>query len=182
MRAPLTLLQQQPVAIRRRSAQTAAETLADKAAGYRIGCASTAATSPSEATREAVARAQAGGPTFIEAVTYRAAPRDRRRSVRVHRRGARRGEKQREYVGRYEAYLHGSACSPTRPRRLCARATELMREDRARRSRAAAGPVAGLLERSSTACLVRAGLAELRRCSMAELTLVEAINDAFSSS
>src|SRR5207248_6802663 len=59
-------------------AQTAAETLADKAVGYgmpaaRVDGADVLAVY--EATREAVARARAGeGPTFIEAVTYRAAP------------------------------------------------------------------------------------------------------------
>src|SRR5690348_6211778 len=59
-------------------AQTAAETLADKAAGYgmpgvRVDGADVLAVY--EATRDAVARARAGdGPTFIEAVTYRAAP------------------------------------------------------------------------------------------------------------
>ena len=60
------------------SAQTAAETLADKAAGYgmpgvRVDGADVLAVF--EATRDAVARARAGeGPTFIEAVTYRCAP------------------------------------------------------------------------------------------------------------
>ncbi len=60
------------------SAQTAAETLADKAAGYgipgdRVDGADVLAVY--EATREAVARARAGeGASFIEAVTYRAAP------------------------------------------------------------------------------------------------------------
>ena len=58
-------------------AQTAAETLADKAAGYgmpaaRVDGADVLAVY--EATREAVARARAGdGPTFVEAVTYRVA-------------------------------------------------------------------------------------------------------------
>ena len=60
------------------SAQTAAETLADKAAGYgmpavRVDGADVLAVY--EATRDAVARARGGeGPTFIEAVTYRCAP------------------------------------------------------------------------------------------------------------
>ena len=60
------------------SAQTAAETLADKAVGYgmpgvRVDGGDVLAVY--EATREAVERARAGdGPTFIEAVTYRAAP------------------------------------------------------------------------------------------------------------
>ncbi len=60
------------------SAQTRAETLADKAVGYGIPSARVDGAdvlAVFEATREAVARARAGeGPTFIEAVTYRAAP------------------------------------------------------------------------------------------------------------
>src|ERR687893_1958234 len=60
------------------SAQTRAEALVDKAAGYgmpgiRVDGADVLAVF--EATREAVARARTGGgPTMIEAVTYRAAP------------------------------------------------------------------------------------------------------------
>src|SRR3954453_21865373 len=60
------------------TAQTAAETLADKAVGYgipgvRVDGGDVLAVY--EATREAVTRARAGeGPTLIEAVTYRAAP------------------------------------------------------------------------------------------------------------
>src|SRR5438445_3372265 len=60
------------------SAQTRAETLADKAVGYgmpgvRVDGGDVLAVY--EATREAVERARDGdGPTFIEAVTYRAAP------------------------------------------------------------------------------------------------------------
>src|SRR5215211_4674852 len=60
------------------SAQTRAEALVDKAIGYgipgvRVDGADVLAVY--EATRDAVARARAGdGPTFIEAVTYRAAP------------------------------------------------------------------------------------------------------------
>jgi pyruvate dehydrogenase E1 component alpha subunit len=59
-------------------AQTRAETLADKAVGYgmpglRVDGADVLAVY--EATREGVERARAGeGPTFIEALTYRAAP------------------------------------------------------------------------------------------------------------
>src|SRR2546426_11454478 len=60
------------------TAQTRAETLADKAVGYgipgvRVDGADVLAVY--EATRDAVARARdGGGPTFIEAVTYRVAP------------------------------------------------------------------------------------------------------------
>jgi TPP-dependent pyruvate/acetoin dehydrogenase alpha subunit len=60
-----------------------------------------------EATREAVARARAGeGPTFIEAVSYRAAPHatadDPQAYIDVERVEE---EKKRECVGRYEGYL-----------------------------------------------------------------------------
>ena len=59
-------------------AQTAAATLADKAAGYGmpgVRVDGTDVLAVYEATAEAVDRARAGhGPTFIEAVTYRAAP------------------------------------------------------------------------------------------------------------
>ena len=60
------------------SAQTAAATLADKAIGYgmpAIRVDGTDVLAVYEAVREAVERARAGdGPTFVEAVTYRAAP------------------------------------------------------------------------------------------------------------
>ena len=92
------------------SAQTAAETLADKAVGYGIpavrvdGCDVLAVY---EATRDAVARARSGeGPTFIEAVSYRTAPHatadDPRAYIDLDRVEE---EKARECLGRYEAYL-----------------------------------------------------------------------------
>ena len=90
--------------------QTAAETLADKAVGYgmpatRVDGGDVLAVF--EATREAVARARAGGgPTFIEALTYRAAPHatadDPRAYIDLDRVEE---EKQHECVGRYESYL-----------------------------------------------------------------------------
>src|SRR5439155_1261732 len=60
-----------------------------------------------EVTRDAVARARAGeGPTFIEAVSYRTAPHatadDPRAYIDLERVEE---EKQRECLGRYEAYL-----------------------------------------------------------------------------
>ena len=60
------------------SAQTAAETLADKAVGYgmpavRVDGADVLAGVPGDARRQR-ARARRRGPTFIEAVTYRCAP------------------------------------------------------------------------------------------------------------
>ena len=92
------------------SAQTAAETLADKAVGYgipgvRVDGGDVLAVF--EATRDAVARARAGeGPTFIEAVSYRAAPHatadDPRAYIDLERVEE---EKARECLGRYEAYL-----------------------------------------------------------------------------
>src|SRR5207302_9807016 len=91
-------------------AQTHADTLADKAVGYgvpgvRVDGGDVLAVY--EATREAVERARAGdGPSFIEAVTYRAAPHatadDPRAYIdleRVER------EKKNECLGRYERYL-----------------------------------------------------------------------------
>ena len=92
------------------SAQTAAETLADKAIGYgmpgvRVDGADVLAVY--EATREAVARARAGaGPTFIEAVTYRAAPHATADDPTPYIDPERvEEERARECVGRYERYL-----------------------------------------------------------------------------
>jgi len=92
------------------SAQTAAETLADKAVGYgipglRVDGGDVLAVF--EATREAVARARAGeGPTFIEAVSYRAAPHATADDPRVYIDLERvEEERRKECLGRYEAYL-----------------------------------------------------------------------------
>jgi pyruvate dehydrogenase E1 component alpha subunit len=92
------------------SAQTHAETLADKAVGYgmpgvRVDGGDVLAVY--EATREAVERARAGdGPTFIEAVSYRAAPHatadDPRAYIDLERVEL---EKKNECLGRYERYL-----------------------------------------------------------------------------
>jgi pyruvate dehydrogenase E1 component subunit alpha len=92
------------------SAQTAAETLADKAAGYgmpgvRVDGGDVLAVY--EATRDAVERARAGeGPSFIEAVTYRAAPHATADDPSVYI-DAERVEEERanECLGRYERYL-----------------------------------------------------------------------------
>ena len=91
-------------------AQTRAATLADKAAGYgmpgvRVDGGDVLAVY--EATRDAVERARAGeGPTFVEAVTYRAAPHATADDpsayvdpVRVEE------ERANECVGRFERYL-----------------------------------------------------------------------------
>jgi pyruvate dehydrogenase E1 component alpha subunit len=92
------------------SAQTHAEALVDKAVGYgmpgvRVDGGDVLAVY--EATREAVERARnGGGPTFIEAVTYRAAPHATADDPRVYIDLERvEQEKQNECVGRYERYL-----------------------------------------------------------------------------
>src|SRR5438067_9856158 len=92
------------------SAQTHAAALADKAIGYgmpgiRVDGLDVLAVY--EATREAVERARSGGgPTFIEAVHYRAAPHatadDPRAYIDLERVEE---ERARECVGRFEAYL-----------------------------------------------------------------------------
>jgi pyruvate dehydrogenase E1 component alpha subunit len=112
MRAPLVLFcnNNQWAISTPLSAQTAAETLADKAAGYGmpgLRVDGTDVLAVYEATREAVERAYAGdGPTFVEAVSYRTAPHatadDPRAYVDLERVEE---EKKRECVGRYEGYL-----------------------------------------------------------------------------
>src|SRR6478752_7453340 len=92
------------------TAQTHAEALVDKASGYgipgvRVDGGDVLAVY--EATREAVERARSGGgPTFIEAVSYRAAPHatadDPRAYIDLDRVEE---EKRNECVGRYEGYL-----------------------------------------------------------------------------
>jgi len=92
------------------SAQTRADALADKAAGYgipgvRVDGGDVLAVY--EVAREAVDRARAGGgPTFIEAVTYRTAPHgtadDPRAYIDLERVEQ---EKRNECLGRYERYL-----------------------------------------------------------------------------
>jgi pyruvate dehydrogenase E1 component alpha subunit len=92
------------------SAQTRAEALADKAVGYGIPAIRVDGgdvLAVYEATREAAERARVGGgPTFIEAVTYRVAPHataDDPSEYIDHERVEE--ERRRECVGRYEAYL-----------------------------------------------------------------------------
>jgi pyruvate dehydrogenase E1 component alpha subunit len=116
------------------SAQTHAETLADKAVGYgmpgvRVDGGDVLAVY--EATREAVERARSGGgPTFIEAVTYRAAPHatadDPKAYIDLERVEE---EKQQECVGRYEAYLQRlGVLDDSTAGEIKAWAAELMRE------------------------------------------------------
>jgi pyruvate dehydrogenase E1 component alpha subunit len=90
--------------------QTAAAALVDKAAGYgmpgvRVDGADVLAVHG--AVREAVERARAGeGPTFVEAVTYRAAPHATADDPSAYIDEARVEEaRQNECVGRFEAYL-----------------------------------------------------------------------------
>jgi pyruvate dehydrogenase E1 component alpha subunit len=90
--------------------QTAAPTLADKAIGYgmpgvRVDGGDVLAVY--EATRDAAARARAGeGPTFIEALSYRAAPHATADDPSVYIDPERvREEQEHECVGRYERYL-----------------------------------------------------------------------------
>src|SRR3954447_24447458 len=136
MRAPLVLFcnNNQWAISTPLSAQTAAETLAAQAVGYGMpgvrvdGCDVLAVY---EATREAVARARAGeGPTFIEAVTYRAAPHATADDPSAYIDQARvEEEKGRECLGRYEAYLRRvGLLSDEAAEAVRAQAADLMRE------------------------------------------------------
>jgi pyruvate dehydrogenase E1 component alpha subunit len=92
------------------SKQTAAPTLADKAIGYGMPAARVDGTdvlAVYEATRDAVARARAGeGPTFIEAVSYRAAPHATADDPSLYIDSERvEEERENECIGRYERYL-----------------------------------------------------------------------------
>ena len=91
-------------------AQTRAESLVDKAKGYgmpgvKVDGGDVLAVY--EAVREAVARARAGGgPTFIEAVTYRCAPHATADDPTAYIDPARvELERENECLGRYERYL-----------------------------------------------------------------------------
>src|SRR3990170_4260844 len=90
--------------------QTRAATLADKAIGYGIPALRVDGgdvLAVYEAVREAAARARAGGgPTFVEAVTYRSAPHATADDPRVYIDLERVEEERRnECLGRYEGYL-----------------------------------------------------------------------------
>jgi pyruvate dehydrogenase E1 component alpha subunit len=115
------------------SAQTRAAALADKAAGYgipgvRVDGGDVLAVFA--ATREAVERARAGdGPTFIEAVSYRAAPHatadDPKAYVDLERVEE---ERRNECVGRYEGYLRRlGVLSDEQVETIRAEALDLMR-------------------------------------------------------
>jgi pyruvate dehydrogenase E1 component alpha subunit len=116
------------------SAQTAAETLADKAAGYgmpgaRVDGGDVLAVY--EATRAAVERARAGeGPSFIEAVTYRAAPHATADDPTAYIDLDRVEEEMRnECLGRYERYLRRlGVLTEERSEEIRREALERMRE------------------------------------------------------
>jgi pyruvate dehydrogenase E1 component subunit alpha len=114
-------------------AQTAAPTLADKAIGYgmpgvRVDGGDVLAVY--EATREAVSRARAGdGPTFVEAVTYRAAPHATADDPSIYIDPERvEEERENECVGRYERYLlRAGVLTDERAAEIKQEALELMR-------------------------------------------------------
>jgi pyruvate dehydrogenase E1 component alpha subunit len=115
------------------SQQTAAPTLADKAIGYgipgvRVDGGDVLAVY--EATRDAVLRARAGdGPTFIEAVSYRAAPHATADDPSVYIDAERvEEERENECVGRFERYLRRiGVLTDEQAETIRAEALELMR-------------------------------------------------------
>jgi pyruvate dehydrogenase E1 component alpha subunit len=115
------------------SAQTAAETLADKAAGYGmpgVRVDGTDVLAVYEATREAAERARSGeGPTFIEAVSYRAAPHATADDPSAYIDAELVEEARRdECVGRYEGYLRRlGVLSEEHAEQVRAEAAQLMR-------------------------------------------------------
>ena len=117
-----------------REEQTASATIAEKAGAYGIAgkvVDGNDVLAVYHATREAVQRARSGGgPTFIEAVTYRAAPHatadDPKAYIDLERVEE---EKQRECVGRYEGYLRRlGVLDDAAAEEIKAWAAELMRE------------------------------------------------------
>ena len=135
MKAPLVLLcnNNQWAISTPLSKQTAAESLVDKAAGYgmpgvRVDGGDVLAVYA--ATRDAVERARAGeGPTFIEAVTYRAAPHATADDPSIYIDAERvEEERENECVGRYERYLQRlGVLTEARAQEIKQDALELMR-------------------------------------------------------
>ena len=115
------------------SAQTAAETLADKAAGYgmpgaRVDGGDVFSRVRGDACRGR-ARAVRRGPSFIEAVTYRAAPHATADDQAAYIDLERVEEKRNECVGRYERYLQRlGVLTDERAEEIRAEALERMRE------------------------------------------------------
>ena len=173
MRAPLVLFcnNNQWAISTPLEAQTRAETLADKAAGYgmpgvRVEGADVLAVY--EATREAVDRARdGGGPTFIEAVTYRTAPHATADDPRAYIDPERvEEERRRECLGRYEAYLRRAGIlADDDAARMRAEAAEVMREGIARAEAEPPADVSLVFENAyaSPPPSLAADLAELRR-------------------
>ena len=116
------------------SAQTRAEALVDKAVGYgipgiRVDGGDVLAVY--EAAREAVARARTGGgPTMIEAVSYRAAPHATADDPSAYIDLARvEEEKKNECVGRYERYLERlGVLDPATAEQVRAEAADVLRQ------------------------------------------------------
>ena len=152
-------------------AQTRAETLAAKAAGYgmpgvRVDGDDVLAVF--EAMRDAVERARAGdGPTFIEAVTYRAAPHATADDPRLYVDEDKVAEaRAREPVGRYEAYLRRlGLLDDEESERVRAEAAELMRRGIAQAEAEPPGDVERIFEPAYAAPppSLAADLAELKR-------------------
>ena len=173
MRAPLVLFcnNNQWAISTPLSAQTRAETLADKAVGYgmpgvRVDGGDILAVY--EATRDAVARARAGeGPTFIEAVIYRAAPHATADDPSAYIDLARvEEERQRECVGRYEGYLRRAGLlTDEMAASVRAEATQRMREGIAAAEAEPAADIALLFEHAfvDPPASFAHDLAELRR-------------------
>jgi pyruvate dehydrogenase E1 component alpha subunit len=173
MRAPLVLFcnNNQWAISTPLSAQTAAESLADKAAGYgvpgvRVDGADVLAVY--EATRDAVARARAGnGPTFVEAVTYRAAPHATADDPSAYIDPERVEEAKRdECVGRYEGYLRRAGLlTDELAEQVKAEALEAMREGIGAAEAEPPPDPALVFERSyvDPPAALAADLAELRR-------------------
>jgi len=121
-----------------------------------------------EATRDAVARARAGeGPTFIEAVTYRAAPHATADDPSAYIDLARvEEERQRECVGRYEGYLRRAGLlTDEMAASVRAEATQRMREGIAAAEAEPAADIALLFEHAfvDPPASFAHDLAELRR-------------------
>jgi pyruvate dehydrogenase E1 component subunit alpha len=116
------------------SRQTAAPTLADKAIGYGIPSVRVDGTdvlAVYEATRDAVLHARAGdGPTFVEAVTYRAAPHATADDPSAYVDPERVAEaRENECVGRYERYLvRAGVLTDEQAAEIKQEALEVMRE------------------------------------------------------
>ncbi|MEX0706237.1 MAG: thiamine pyrophosphate-dependent dehydrogenase E1 component subunit alpha [Nitriliruptoraceae bacterium] len=152
-------------------AQTAAPTLADKAIGYgipgvRVDGGDVLAVY--EATREAVARARSGeGPTFIEAVTYRAAPHATADDPSSYIDAERvEEEKENECVGRFERYLlRAGVLTETRVGEIKQAALEVMRSGIAEAEAEPPADLAGVFEHAyaDPPPSLADDLAELRR-------------------